>query len=467
VKRLSAGDVDVLQSAAGVAHGHVAQLLVLDPGDRTFGLDELRAWYGARLHRASAFRRRLVGVPLELHRPLWGDDPAFDLDNHVRSLRVDPGDRSGLEAAVGRLLGLPLDLERPPWEAWLLEGLEGGRVALLTKQHLAAVDDRAGDEMAVAVLDVDPEAPTDDAPAWTPDPWPSNSERMGEALVSRLRQPTALIEATRNLVRSRRPLAPLRVPPVFRDPLTEHRQVASTTFALGPVKSVKDRHDVSVNDVVLAVCAGGLRRWLDERDAIPADPLLALVPVSVAGDLDDPDSGNQVASVVSSLATDTRDPVLRIQVIQDATREARRRRAIGARQQRDWAQFAAPAVLGQAGRVAVRTTAGATPPPCNLIVANIPGPTVPLYVAGAAVTDLYFFGPLAPGVPLDITVVSYGEQMDVALSGCPDAAPDVRELVAHMEAALEELVDTVPAADRPAESPIMSAGAPPSAQPRP
>jgi WS/DGAT/MGAT family acyltransferase len=448
VKRLSAVDVDVLQAGAGASHGHVAQLLVLEPGDPTLGLAELRSWYAGRLHRASAFRRRLVQVPLQVHRPLWADDEAFDLDHHVRALRVEPGDRAGLEAAVGRLLGLPLDLRHPPWEAWLLEGLDGGRVAVLTKQHLAAVDDRTGDEIAVAALDVEPYAPTGDVPPWAPEPLPTDLERMAGALVSRVRRPTALVEAAQRLARARRQVAPRRVPSVFDQPLTTRRQVASTTFALGPVKAVKDHHDVTVNDVVLAACAGGLRRWLDERDALPADPLLALVPVSVAGDRVDPDSGNHVSSVVSSLATDTRDPALRIQVIQDATREARRRRAIGARRLRDWAQFAAPAVLGQAGRVALRTIAETHPPPCNLIVANIPGPTVPLYVAGAALTDLFFFGPLHEGVPLDITVVSYGDRMDVSLVGCPDTDPDVGELVVHLDAALEELVDSVPMADR-------------------
>lgn len=454
MKRLSAVDVDVLEAGTGAAHGHVGQLLVFEPGDRPLDLTELRSWYAARLHRAPAFRRRLVQVPLQLHRPLWADDEAFDLDHHVRGLHVEPGDRAGLEAAVGRLLGLPLDLQRPPWEAWLLEGLEGGRVAVLTKQHLAAVDDRTGDEMAVAVFDVEPDGPTEEAPPWEPEPVSTDAERMGRAFMSRVRRPTILLEAARGAMRARRRVAPRRVPPVFDRPLTSRRQVALTTFALGPVKAVKDHHDVTVNDVVLAVCAGGLRRWLEERDVLPVDPLLAFVPVSVAGDLDDADSGNHVSSLVSSLATDTRDPVLRIQVIQDATREAKRRRAIGARQQRDWAQFAAPAVLGQAGRVALRTISESSPPPCNLIVANIPGPTVPLHVTGATVRDLFFFGPLLDGVPLDITVVSYGDRMDVALVGCPDADPDVAELADHMEAALEELVDTVPTADRSVDAAI-------------
>jgi WS/DGAT/MGAT family acyltransferase len=449
VERLSAVDDVVLRAGEGPAHGHVGQLLVLEPGDTALDLSVLRSWYAARLHRAPAFRRRLVETPLQLHRPVWVDDPDFDLDHHVRSLRVEPGDRAGLQAAVGRLLGLPLDRRRPLWEAWLLEGLDGGRTAVLTKQHLAAVDDQAGDEMAVAAVDVDPARPSGAPPPWRPGPLPDDVERIGRALRSRLRRPTAVLEAVQGAVRARRVVAPGRPPPVFTRPLTGRRHVALTSFALAPVRALKDHHDVSVNDVVLAVCAGGLRRWLDARDALPVDPLLALIPVSVEGDLDAAGSGHQVSPMVSSLATDTRDPVLRIQVIQDATRQARRRGAISARRLRDWAHFAAPAVLGQAGRVAVRTLAEARPTPANLIVANIPGPTVPLFVAGAPVGDLFFFGPLAEGVPLDVTVASYGDRMHVALVGCPDAGPDVGELASHMDQALGALIETLPPAARP------------------
>lgn len=452
--RLSPDDVAVLQAQEGGAHGHVAQLLVLEPGERPIDLAALRSWYAGRLHRVPAFRRRLVRIPLQLHRPVWVDDPDFDLDHHVRALRVEPGDRAGLEAAVGRLLGLPLDRGRPLWEVWLLEGLEGGRVAVLTKQHLAAVDERAGDEMAVAALDVSAAAVAEEPTSWEPEAVPDDVDRMRAALVSRLRRPTALVDAAGSVVRSRREAGSGRAPDVFGQPLTSRREVALTTLSLDPVKAVKDQHDVSVNDVVLAACAGGLRRWLDERDALPVDPLLALVPVSVAGEVDGTDSGSHVSAVVSSLATDTRSPDLRIQVIQDATREARRRRAIGARRLREWAHFAAPAVLGQAGRVAVRALGSNSPPTSNLIVANIPGPTVPLFVAGAALRDLFLFGPLAPGAPLDITVVSYGDRMDVALVGCPDTDPAVTQVARDLERALEELVDTVSAERRPEAAPV-------------
>jgi diacylglycerol O-acyltransferase len=176
----------------------------------------------------------------------------------------------------------------------------------------------------------------------------------------------------------------------------------------------------------------------------------------VAGDDDGTDSGHHVSAVVSSLATDTRDPSLRIQVIQDATREARRRRAIGAQQLRQWEHFAAPAVLGKAGRIAARTLRDAPTPPSNLIVANIPGPTQPLYTAGAIVRDLFFFGPIAQGVPLAVSVVSIGDRLDMALLGCPDTAPPVGELVGHFEAALDELIATVPEQRRPSGSVVAS-----------
>jgi WS/DGAT/MGAT family acyltransferase len=460
VRRLSEIDVDVLEAGDAPALGHVGQLIVLEPGVVPLDLARLQAWYAGRLHQAPGFRRRLLDVPLQVHRPLWVDDTRFDIDNHVRSLRIEPGDRGGLEAAVGRLLGLPLDLARPPWEAWLLEGLEGGRVAVLTKQHLAAVDERAGDEMAMAVLAVDPVGPAESVPPWVAEATPGDVEVMTQGLADRLRRPTLLIGAARKLVAARQAVAPGRVPRVFDQPLTTRREVALTTLALEPVKAVKDHHDVTVNDVVLAVCAGGLRRWLEERDALPIDPLLALVPVSVAGDVVDAETGDHVLPVVSSLATDTRDPILRIQVIQDATREARRRRAVGARRLRDWAHFAAPAVLGQAGRVVARTLAATDPPPCNVVATNIPGPTIPLFLAGAAVRDLFFFGPLAEGAPIDITVVSYGDRMDVAVVGCPDTDPAVPDLTRHMESALEELVATVPPDLRPSQPAIAAAALP-------
>ncbi|MEL7209785.1 MAG: WS/DGAT domain-containing protein, partial [Actinomycetota bacterium] len=332
------------------------------------------------------------------------------------------------------------------WEVWVLDGFSGGRLAVLTKQHLAAVDDRVGDAMAVAAFDLEPDAPVDPVEPWSPEPQPSEVDLAGRGVASRLRRPRLLADAAIDLARRRDARPPRPVPPVFTGALTSARSVALTTLPLGEVRAIKDHHDVTVNDVVLAVCAGALRSALSEAGTLPEDPLLALVPVSVAGDLDG-DATDHVSSVISSLATDTRDPALRIQVIHDATREARRRKAIRARRLRDWTEFAAPAVLGQAGRVAVQAVRDAAGAPANLIVANVPGPTAQLYFAGAPVRDLFFFGPLATGVPLGVSVVSAGDRMEMALVACPGVGPDVDDLARHVDGALAELLSTLPASD--------------------
>jgi WS/DGAT/MGAT family acyltransferase len=220
---------------------------------------------------------------------------------------------------------------------------------------------------------------------------------------------------------------------------------ATTSLSLPAVKAIKAHHDVKVNDVVLALCAGALRRWFEHRGEDLSGPLVAMVPVSVRSEGEKGAMGNRVSSMLVSLATEVSDPSVRLQVIGDATREAKERHAIGADALTDWAEFAAPALLGRAARLYSRMhLANMHRPVFNVTISNVPGPPFPLYSAGARLVANYPMGPIFDGAGLNMTVMSYREQLDFGLQGDPELLGDPWILAGFLEDALAELAATVP-----------------------
>jgi WS/DGAT/MGAT family acyltransferase len=220
---------------------------------------------------------------------------------------------------------------------------------------------------------------------------------------------------------------------------------AATSLSLPAVKAIKVHHDVKVNDVVLALCAGALRRWFEDRGEELSGPLVAMVPVSVRTEGEKGAMGNRVSSMLVSLATEVSDPALRLQVIGDATREAKERHAVGADALTDWAEFAAPALLGRAARLYSRMQlANRHRPVFNVTISNVPGPPFPLYSAGARLVANYPMGPIFDGSGLNMTVMSYQEQLDFGLQGDPALLGDPWVLAGFLEDALAELAATVP-----------------------
>ena len=340
---------------------------------------------------------------------------------------------------------------------WVIEGVEGGRTAILTKVHHAAIDGAAGNELLIATLDLSPdeaEVPEPEEP-WEPDRVPTDLERLGYAAVSLLRTPPKALRAVRQAVDAARgvrrvrtqpdvtpPPAPFSAPHTsFNQTLTAHRSFATVTLSLQTAKDIKSAAGVKVNDVVLAVCAGALRRYLDERRETPDRPLVAMVPVSVRADEQRSEMGNRVSSMLCSLATDVDDPLERLGVIAEGTRQAKAQQdAIGADTLQDWAEFASPGLMGRAVRLYSRTKmADRHRPLFNVTISNVPGPRDRLYTAGAELLALYPLGPIFDGGGLNMTVMSYRDNLDFGLVACPDVLPDVRSLADGLAKSLDEL----------------------------
>jgi diacylglycerol O-acyltransferase / wax synthase len=462
MQRLTGLDASFLYLETPTSHMHVAGLMVLDPStvDDELTIDKVRDVYSSRLHLAPPFRRRLAEVPFGLHHPLWIEDPDFDISYHIRHIAVPPpGREQQLAALVGHLNAIPLDRSRPLWEVWVIEGLADGNVAVLSKVHHSAIDGAAGNEMTVALLDLSPEiAEHEPEEEWTPDRVPSDVELLGYAASSLARQPIRVAKALRHtagaalaLRRRGREEPTLRPPPApftaphtsFNAALTPRRSYAFTSVSLPVVKAIKNETGATVNDVVLAVCAGALRQYLDKQGEEPDGALVAMVPISVRSTDEQGAGGNKVSSTLCSLATDIDDPVERLHAIHESMVGAKQQHeAIGADTLQEWAEFAAPALVGRASRLYTRTRmADRHRPVFNVTISNVPGPPFPLYSIGARMVANYPVGPIMDGGGLNMTVMSYLDQLDFGLQACPDVLPDIWGLADALQYALDELVE--------------------------
>jgi diacylglycerol O-acyltransferase / wax synthase len=473
MQRLTGLDASFLYLETPTSHMHVAGLAIYDPSTVEGGLsiDRIREVFGGRLHLAPPFRRRLVEVPLGLHHPLWIEDPDFDLGYHIRHIAVPaPGGQHELSELVSHLVALPLDRSRPLWEIWVIEGLEDGNIALLSKVHHAAIDGASGNELTVALLDLTPEvAIHEPEEPWSPDRIPTDAELLAYAASSLARQPFRVVKAARKTasaalaLRRRGREAPEATPPPapftaprtsFNHALSARRSYAFTSVSLPMVKAIKADVGCTVNDVVLALCAGALRSYLDGVGEEPDGPLVAMIPISVRSDEQRDALGNQVAASLTSLATDVDDPLERLARIHESMAQAKaQHEAIGADTLQEWVEFAAPAVAGRAARLYSRMrVADRMRPIFNVTISNIPGPPFPLYSAGARMVANYPVGPVADGAGLNMTVMSYLDQLDFGLLSCPDVLPDVWSVASGLESALKELADAAGVTEATAES---------------
>jgi WS/DGAT/MGAT family acyltransferase len=458
MQRLSGLDASFLYLETPSSYMHVAGLMVLDPttAPRTWTFEEVREMMAERLHLAPPFRRRLVEVPFGLHHPVWIEDPDFDLDFHLHHIAVPPpGASKQLAALAEEIVARPLDRQRPLWEAWIIEGLENGYIAVLTKTHHAAIDGVSGNEMTLAMLDTEPEGRPVEPDPWKPEHVPNDFELLGYAMSSLARQPVKLASSLGrstavafNLTRRNRdadiapPPAPFTAPRAsWNHALSRHRSYAMTTLSLDDAKVVKNAFGTTLNDVVMAMCAGSLRAYLDARGEKHDQSLVAMVPMSVRTTDQSGAGGNRISSMLASLATTIDDPVERLLAISAGMRQAKdQQNAIGASTLQDWAEFAAPAVAGRAARAYARyRLADRHRPIFNLTISNVPGPPFPLYSAGARVVANYPMGPINDGAGLNITVLSYMNQLDFGVVTCRDLIPDAWAIADGLGGALAEL----------------------------
>lgn len=489
MQQLSGLDAAFLAMETPTVYGHVGSVCILDPSasPEPFTLDHLTEVVQSRLHLLPPFRRRLVEVPFGVDQPYWIEDPDFDVEFHVRELALPaPGDDRQLAEQAARLHARPLDRRRPLWELYLIHGLEGGRAAIYTKVHHAAIDGVSGNDILTALLDLTPEGrDMEDAPPWQCDPVPGNIRMLTSSALSLAAQPLRAARLTYGLARSlprlaksparpRLPLidnilgrdshvmlpsAPLRAPHTpFNKSITGHRRWAFRDIDLDDVKRVKNASGLTVNDVVMALCAGALRRWLQQHDALPEEPLVAAVPVSIRAEGEK--LGNRVSTMLAPLPTNVEDPVERMRLSHQAMLGAKEQHgALPADLLGDVTQFAAPALAGQAARLAARMRLVERISPFNLIVSNVPGPNVPLYYAGAKLLAYYPLSAIADGQGLNITVMSYGGKMFFGLISDRDLVPDLDRMAGYLVDELHDLLAAVaPAAGGPYGSEGSGAG---------
>jgi len=439
---------------------HIAGLAIYDPstakgGTVTFKgiLEHIRS----RMPLVPSYRERMVRVPFDLDHPWWLVDPDFDLEFHVRHIALpQPGDWRQLCIQAARLHARELDLDRPLWEMYVIEGLHDGLIATVTKTHHAAIDGVSGAELTVNLLDLQPE-PMETVPdtEWKPDRIPTDLELVGFAASSLARQPILGLKAARRTVeaavtlrrRNRQPgitppPAPFAAPRTsFNGAITPHRKFSFVELPLDEVKMVKNALGGTVNDVVLALCAGALRGYLDRQGEQVDAPLIAMVPISVRTEDLKGTMGNQVSQMLVSLATDIDDPVERLRVISESTTGAKEQeKAIGAETLMNWAEFAAPALAARAARLySNMKLADRHRPLFNVTISNVPGPDFPLYSAGARMVAMYPMGPIMDGGGLNITVMSYMGKMCFGLVACREVIPEVWSIAEGLQSALDEL----------------------------
>jgi diacylglycerol O-acyltransferase len=460
MERLSGLDASFLYFETSQQHMHVSMVAVLDPTDMPGGysFDKVHDLVASRIHLLPPFHRRLMRVPFDLHHPVWVEDPDFDIIHHVRRVSCPaPGGPHELAAICGRITSTPLDRSRPLWEVWVIEGLADGRFAFLTKVHHCAVDGASGAELMVHLFSTERSAPAPlpPAPPASQEHLPTEMELMRDAVTSRLQQPREMLSLARRtaetvagIVRRRRDpgsvvgATPLTAPRTrFNGAITAQRSVAFARVPLGSVKAIRKAFGVTVNDVVLAICAGTLRRYLDKHGELPAEPLVAVCPISVRDAPKPARSANRVSAMFTSLATDLADPIDRLRAIRNVTRGAKEEHnAVGAGMLQNWAEFAAPTVFTLAARVYARMKLAERHRPVhNLVISNVPGPPFPLYLAGAELVSAYPMGPVFEGAGLNVTVLSYMGSLDFGFNASVNSVPDLWELAACVGPAFEEL----------------------------
>ena len=465
MERLSGLDASFLYFETPSMHMHVAMTAIFDPSTMPGGYDieRIKEGIASRLHLVPPFRRRVVEVPFRLHHPLWVEDPDFDLDYHIRRVAApSPGGPHELADVAAQIASTPLDRSRPLWELHVVEGLADGNFGMVVKVHHCAVDGVSGAELLVTLFDLEPGGREVEPPGpREPDVVPSDVELVSHALASRARHGLTLVpligSTARRLgtvvSRHRDPDAtvgavPLTAPPTpWNRAISPHRRMSFTRVSLADVKRIKDHVGCTVNDVVLGLMGGTLRRYLEAHDALPDAALLAVCPVSVRSDEEVGQSNNKVSAMFTSLATDIDDPIERLRVIHEVTRGAKQDHdLLGASLLQDWAEHAAPTTFVLAARLYSGMHLGDRHRPIhNVVISNVPGPPFPLYFAGARLESTLPMGPVMEGAGLNITVLSYMGHVDVGFVADRELVPDVWSLARHAEAAMAELMSAVDA----------------------
>ena len=454
MKRLSGTDALFLSTETPAWHQHVGGLTILDPSESDrFSFEELQKTTLERLQAVPKFRWKLKEVPLHLDRAVWIEDKDFDIDRHVRRIAVPPpGGRRELGELVGMLMGYQLDRRRPLWEMWYVDGVVGDQVAMIMKYHHCLMDGMSGAGLAEQLLDLEPNpaprefvAPEDDAGPYEP----SDLELVARALIPTLQTPRKILQyAVRSaqrgvtLLRQRDQVAMGVAGPCFNGSVGPRRASSFSSVALEDVRALKEKLDVKVNDIILALVSGAVRSHMVRHNEMPEGSLAAQVPVSTRV-ADDTDQTNQVATMACSLATNVDDPIERVKAIYESTQAGKElTQAVRARKIQSIGEVAPPLLIGLASRAAwASNLSSRLPVTQNVVVSNVPGPPFPIYMCGAKVSGLYAASVLLFFAGLNITVLSYIDRVDFGLTTDPDLVPDSWDIADGIPEALAELME--------------------------
>lgn len=457
-ERLSALDASFIGLEDSRCHMHVGGVFIFDAKPITtesggIDIEKIRRGIHARLHLVPRFRQKLAFLPYE-RLPIWIDDDRFRLHYHVRhSALPRPGDERTLKRMVGRIQSQQLDRSRPLWEMWFVEGLDGDRFALVTKTHHCMIDGISGADLMSVIMDISPDTQPGQPVPWVPRPRPSEATLIIDEVRRRFRQPFEALNAIGKGLR--RPDSALRdveetvaavletLTPAFHPasptPLNVEvgptRRFDWTDMRIADLKAIKNELGGTLNDVVLAIVAGALRTFFRER-GIDSDELTvrAMVPVSVRNHHERGALGNRIAEMVADLPVHLDDPVERLRAVRETMADLKEsRQAVGAEVLTAIAEWTVPNLLVQAVRMAERAR------PYNLVVTNVPGPQIPLYLLGCEMLTTYPVVPLFRSQALVVGLFSYNGGLYWGLNADWEAIPDLHDFVEYVETSFREL----------------------------
>ena len=483
-ERLTGLDASFLYMETPTLHMHVAMTAVFDPSTVPGGYSfrRIRQLINDRIPLAPVFQRRLVEVPMRLGHPVWVDDPDFDIDNHLRRAALpSPGGMRELADFAADVISRQLHRDRPLWEMWIVEGLEDGKIALVVKMHHSTIDGVSGAELLSVLFDLEPDPPqTQQLTARQLDSRiPSGLELVAQAMATGLVAPfdigRMILRTTRNVFDVRRirqgetakAALPLTAPRTsINVAVHARRRVAFAAASLADAKALKNKMGTTVNDVVLAMCAGALRTYLLAGDELPDVPLVSVVPVSVTPDVAELRGSNKISAMFVQLPCHIDDPLERLHLIHEGTKGAKEEhQALGATTLQNWAEHATPNVFAAAARLYTgMKLADRHRPVANLVISNVPGPDFPLYLGGSRMLGMFPLGPVMDGMGLNITIMSNLGVLYWGLASDARAVPRLWDIAAAVPHALTELMEAAGLESQPFDVPIhLGPGMPPTA----
>lgn len=473
MEQLSGLDAAFLYFETKNAPMHIGSVAIYDqstvPGG-VLGFKEILRNYESRLHLARAFRQRLAFVPANLDHPYWFEDPDFDIEFHVRHIALPhPGDWRQLCIQVARLHSRALDINRPLWEFYVIEGLDNvegipkGSFAIVSKVHHAAIDGVSGAEMTAAIHDLHP----DDKPAPPEEPWVPEREPLPLELLARTAGTTAVqpfklagvlarsvpalaragIKMSTGDLKSTGPVPRTR----FNNCVSPHRVFDGRRFDLDDLRAIKATvPGATINDVVLTICGGALRKYLADKEELPSDSLVAMTPISVRPPEHQRTAGNQVSAMTVAIGTDIADPMERLEAVFEHTTNSKElTNAVGAKTMTDYTQFIPSLTAGLAAKLYTGLgLANRMKLPMNCVITNVPGPQVPLYMTGARLVTQYGLGPILDGMGLIMPVFSYNGQITISLTSCREMVPDPAFFADCIQESFDELLEAAQARAR-------------------